>query len=84
MTGVPDLGGLWPAGPFEGRIVRLEPIEERHRDDLRAAALRDPHIHRYTNMATFGFDTWFDNALAAKTEIPRRAARSLMPGGALR
>jgi N-acetyltransferase len=84
MTGVPELGGLWPAGPFEGRIVRLEPIEERHRDGLRAAALRDPHIHRYTNMATFGFDTWFDNALAATSEIPFVVQIGGAPAGSTR
>lgn len=28
---------------LEGRFVRLEPLEERHRDDLLAAAAEDPH-----------------------------------------
>jgi RimJ/RimL family protein N-acetyltransferase len=28
---------------LEGRVVRLEPLEERHRDDLLAAAAEDPH-----------------------------------------
>ncbi|HET6380095.1 MAG TPA: GNAT family protein [candidate division Zixibacteria bacterium] len=31
-----------------GRHVRLEPIEERHRDDLLAAAAQDPETFRYT------------------------------------
>jgi RimJ/RimL family protein N-acetyltransferase len=30
-----------------GRFVRLEPIEERHRDDLLAAAAEDPTTFRY-------------------------------------
>jgi RimJ/RimL family protein N-acetyltransferase len=30
-----------------GRFVRLEPIEERHRDDLLAAASQDPATFRY-------------------------------------
>ena len=53
-----------------GRIVRLEPIEERHREGLREAAEREPQIHRFTNMYTLGFDRWFDLALASETEVP--------------
>jgi N-acetyltransferase len=30
-----------------GRFVRLEPIEERHRDDILAAAIQDPETFRY-------------------------------------
>ncbi len=33
-----------------GRFVRLEPIEERHRDDLLAAAAQDPATFRYMGM----------------------------------
>jgi RimJ/RimL family protein N-acetyltransferase len=61
---------LRPDGPLEGRIVSAEPIEERHREGLREAAERDPEIHRYTNMYTFGFDRWFDLALASEVEVP--------------
>ena len=61
---------LRPAAPLEGRIVRLEPIEERHREGLREAAEREPQIHRYTNMYSFGFDRWFDLALANENEVP--------------
>jgi RimJ/RimL family protein N-acetyltransferase len=32
---------------LEGRYVRLEPVEERHRDDLLAAAAQDPATFRY-------------------------------------
>ncbi|HEY6962756.1 MAG TPA: GNAT family protein [Gaiellaceae bacterium] len=61
---------LPPSTPLEGRIVRLEPIAERHRDGLREAAEREPAIHRYTNMGSFGFDRWFDVALEAEREVP--------------
>jgi RimJ/RimL family protein N-acetyltransferase len=65
-----DRSPLNPHEPLTGRIVRLETIEERHREGLREAAERDPQIHRYTNMYTLGFDRWFDLALASETEIP--------------
>jgi N-acetyltransferase len=61
---------LSPERPLDGRIVRVEPIAERHREGLREAAEREPQIHRFTNMYTLGFDGWFDLALASKTEIP--------------
>jgi RimJ/RimL family protein N-acetyltransferase len=61
---------LRPEGPLDGRIVRAEPIEERHREGLRVAAERDPEIHRFTNMYSLGFDQWFDLALASESEVP--------------
>ena len=61
---------LRPHGPLVGRIVRAEPIEERHRDGLGAAAEAEPQIHRFTNMYTLGFERWFDLALASETEVP--------------
>jgi N-acetyltransferase len=61
---------LRPAKPLQGRIVRVEPIAERHRDGLREAAERDPQIHRYTLLPALGFDRWFDDALASETDIP--------------
>jgi RimJ/RimL family protein N-acetyltransferase len=61
---------LRPAEPLAGRIVRVEPIEERHRAGLREAAERDPQIHRYTNMYSFGFDRWFDLALESTSDVP--------------
>jgi N-acetyltransferase len=61
---------LRPAAPLVGRIVRVEPIEERHREGLRAAAEAEPQIDRFTNMYTLGFDRWFDLALASETEVP--------------
>jgi RimJ/RimL family protein N-acetyltransferase len=61
---------LRPDVPLTGSIVRVEPIEPRHREGLREAAEAEPQIHRFTNMYTFGFDRWFDLALASKNEVP--------------
>jgi len=61
---------LRPTDPLEGRIVRVEPIAERHRERLRDAAEREPQIHRFTNMYTLGFDRWFDLALENENEVP--------------
>jgi RimJ/RimL family protein N-acetyltransferase len=66
-TAMPELR---PGDALEGRIVRVEPIEERHREGLREAAEREPQIHRYTAMYHFGFDGWFDQALANDAEVP--------------
>jgi RimJ/RimL family protein N-acetyltransferase len=65
-----DRPELRPSGPLVGRIVRVEPIEERHREGLREAAERDPQIHRYTNLYSLGFDRWFDLALDSTSEVP--------------
>jgi RimJ/RimL family protein N-acetyltransferase len=62
--------GLRPDTALEGRIVRAEPIEERHREGLREAAEREPQIHRFTNMYSLGFDRWFDLALESDKEVP--------------
>ena len=64
------LADLPAAHALDGRIVRLEPIEERHREGLREAAEREPQIHRYTNMYSLGFDRWFDLALENEREVP--------------
>ena len=44
---------------LDGRFVRLEPLEERHRDDLLAAATEDPLIWQFmsANLAV-GPDAW--------------------------
>ena len=60
----------FPSGPYEGRIVRVEPIAERHREGLREAAEREPQIHRFTGMYLLGLDRWFDEALSSETEVP--------------
>jgi N-acetyltransferase len=75
---------LRPDAPIEGRIVRLEAIDERHREGLRAAAERSPAIHRYTNMESFGFDRWFDLALAAEKEVPFVVHVGGVPAGSTR
>ena len=64
------VAGLRTDTPLEGRIVRVEPIAERHREGLRAAAELEPQIHRYTGMYSLGFERWFDEALGSETEVP--------------
>ncbi|HVC88583.1 MAG TPA: GNAT family protein [Gaiellaceae bacterium] len=64
------VSGLRPTAPIVGRIVRLEPIEERHREGLREAAEREPEIHRFTTLPALGFDRWFDLAVLSETEVP--------------
>jgi RimJ/RimL family protein N-acetyltransferase len=75
---------LRPTAPLEGQLVRLETIDERHREGLRAAAARDPQIHRYTNMESFGFDRWFDLALATEREVPFVVLVDGVPSGSTR
>lgn len=75
---------LRPSGPLVGRLVRAEPIEERHREGLREAAERDPRIHRYTNMYSLGFDRWFDLALDSTSEVPFVVCRDGRPVGSSR
>ena len=60
---------LHPDGPLVGRIVRVESLDERHREGLRAAADDDPSIFRYTVYPS-DFDVWFDDALAAEDDVP--------------
>jgi N-acetyltransferase len=64
------MSGLRPDGALAGRIVRVDPIQERHREGLRDAAERDREIHRFTNMYSLGFDRWFDLALENENEVP--------------
>ena len=75
---------LPPQDPLDGRIVRLERLAERHREGLREAAEREWHIHRYTNMGTFGFERWFEAALAAETEVPFTVLVDGRPAGSSR
>lgn len=60
---------LRPPSPLVGRLVRVEPLEERHREGLRDALNEDPTILRYTVYAG-DFDVWFDEALAASVDVP--------------
>jgi N-acetyltransferase len=79
-----DLSVLRPAEPLQGQIVRLETIDERHREGLRAAAERNPQIHRFTNLYSFGFDRWFDMALATEDEVPFVVIVADQPAGSTR
>jgi N-acetyltransferase len=49
--------------------VRVEPLAERHRDGLRAAAAESPEIFRYTGLGFTGFERWFDESLSSG-EVP--------------
>jgi RimJ/RimL family protein N-acetyltransferase len=75
---------LRPKEAFVGRIVRVEPITESHREGLREAAEREPQIHRYTNLYSLGFDRWFDLALETTTEIPFVVVVDGLPAGSTR
>lgn len=52
---------------LENDFVRLEPIEERHREALRAAG-DDPALWRFAsvNQHNADFDSWMDDRLAAR------------------
>ena len=70
--------------PLVGRIVRVEPLDEHHRDGLRDAAQDDPEIFRFTTLAFTGFETWFDQSLAATNEVPYAAVVAGVPVGSMR
>jgi RimJ/RimL family protein N-acetyltransferase len=53
-----------PAGPLAGRIVSVEPLEERHREGLRTAAEASPEIFRFMSWPG-DFGRYFDEALAS-------------------
>ena len=59
---------LRPEAPLVGRIVRVEAIDDRHRDGLRAAMDDSPDIFRF--MAYPGFEQWFEQTVTAPHEIP--------------
>jgi RimJ/RimL family protein N-acetyltransferase len=80
-----DAAGEMRVSPvvLSGRWVRLEPLDELHREPLRRAA-DDARIWQHTVMVARGaaFDRWFDAALArrdAGTELPF-AVRALADG----
>jgi RimJ/RimL family protein N-acetyltransferase len=62
------LKDLRPSEPLVGRLVRVETIDEQHRDGLHAAMDESPEIFRY--MSYLGFERWFEHALAVENEIP--------------
>jgi RimJ/RimL family protein N-acetyltransferase len=75
---------LRPDQPLEGRIVRVEPIAERHREGLREAAEREPQIHRYTAMYSHGNDPRFDEAHGSETAVPIDVHDDAQPAGSTR
>jgi RimJ/RimL family protein N-acetyltransferase len=62
---------IWPPPdrPLEGRLVRLEPLVEDHREPLRSIA-GDPQIWQWIDRRVTesegGFDQWFDGRLLAR------------------
>lgn len=54
---------------LENAFVRLEPLEQRHREPLRAAGA-DPELWRFHPINHMGasFDRWFDHYIAAWTK----------------
>ena len=71
MSGSP-FDSLFAAPPtLEGRLVRLEPAAERHREPLHEA-LADPAVWRWVKIdgsADRGtYDAWFDDILAGAAE----------------
>jgi RimJ/RimL family protein N-acetyltransferase len=52
-----------------GWLVRVEPLEERHREGLRGALQAELEILCYTAFRG-DFDVWFEEALAASDEVP--------------
>jgi RimJ/RimL family protein N-acetyltransferase len=72
-----------PEGALSGRIVSVEPLEERHREGLRAAAGAGLEIFRF--MAWPGdFDGWFDEALGSRSDVPFAVCRAGEPLGSTR
>lgn len=54
--------------PLENDFVRLEPLEQRHRDGLRALAA-DESLWTHTALnAARDFDTWFDTMMASNAK----------------
>jgi RimJ/RimL family protein N-acetyltransferase len=70
---------------LSGHHVRLEPIEERHRDDLLAAAAEDPDTFRYTLSQLWqGASVWPDYlADALRPEFVTWATVDLASGRAI-
>ena len=62
---------IWPPPDraLEGRLVRLEPLTEEHREPLRAVA-GHPEVWEWTDRRVTeteeGFDQWFDGRLLAR------------------
>jgi RimJ/RimL family protein N-acetyltransferase len=72
-----SISEIRPSDPLVGRLARVEPLEERHREGLREAAAEDPEIFRYMTWPG-DFDRWFEEALAAPGDV---AFAVVGPGG---
>ncbi|MBK8837687.1 MAG: GNAT family N-acetyltransferase [Hyphomonadaceae bacterium] len=57
--------------PLENAFVRLDPLEERHREPLREAG-DDPDLWRFANvnLDNTNFDAWMDHRLTEITNTP--------------
>jgi RimJ/RimL family protein N-acetyltransferase len=64
----PSSISLRPVEPLQGRLVRLEPLTENHREGLRELAAADESLFIF--MAWPGFDRWFEEGLVAANEAP--------------
>ncbi|HEY3491694.1 MAG TPA: GNAT family N-acetyltransferase [Solirubrobacterales bacterium] len=77
---------IWPPPdqPLEGRLVRLEPLTEAHREPLRSVA-GHPEVWRWTDRRVTeteeGFDQWFDGRLLARKMGEESAFATLSVGG---
>lgn len=77
---------IWPPPDraLEGRLVRLEPLEEAHREPLRSVA-GHPEVWQWTDRRVTetdeGFDQWFDGRLLARRMGEENAFATLSAGG---
>jgi N-acetyltransferase len=77
---------IWPPPerPLEGKLVRLEPLVEEHREPLRSVA-GHPEIWEWIERTVpeedDGFDKWFDGRLLARKLGHENAYATLTAGG---
>jgi RimJ/RimL family protein N-acetyltransferase len=71
-----------PDGPLVGRIVTVEPLEERHREGLRDAAEASLDVFRYVAWPG-DFDRYFDGALGS-SDVPFAVCMGGVPVGSTR
>jgi RimJ/RimL family protein N-acetyltransferase len=77
---------IWPPPDraLEGKLVRLEPLTEEHREPLRSVA-GHPEIWQWVDRRVTesdeGFDQWFDGRLLARRMGEENAFAALSAGG---
>ncbi|HEU5253857.1 MAG TPA: GNAT family protein [Solirubrobacterales bacterium] len=77
---------IWPPPevPLEGKLVRLEPLTEEHREPLRSVS-DHPEVWQWTDRRVTesdeGFDTWFDGRLLARKMGDEHAFATLSADG---